>query len=94
PEPVTSDDQIEEELADWEYYYWVIAASVSEVEQAQQIIEQLEEYDLETRIHSFNDTYEVRIGPYEEVEEAEFEASRVDAFDFIDSVRVKIVLNR
>jgi cell division protein FtsN len=81
-------------LAEKEYYYWLLAASTKTLEEAEVIATELNEYDLGARINTQGQLYEVRIGPYDAVEEAEFASERVAAFDFIESVQIKIILNR
>lgn len=85
----------DEELEQKEFYYWVVIGTYEGHEQAEEVIDQLETYELPARIHIQAGAYEVRIGPYDAVEEAEHVASRVGVLEFVtDRPRVKIVLNR
>jgi cell division protein FtsN len=85
----------DEELEKKEFYYWVVTGTYDGHEQAEGIVDQLESYELPARIHIQAGAYEVRIGPYDAVEEAEHVASRVGVLEFVtDKPRVKIVLNR
>jgi cell division protein FtsN len=94
PAPEQTRSPGEDELEQKDFYYWIITGVYTAHEDAEALVSELDSYDLPARIHVQGGQYEVRVGPYDAVEEAEFTASRVETLDFIETVRIKIILNR
>lgn len=77
-----------------DYYYWVSAAETATVNDAEKIQFELSNYEIQTTIRSDGDRYEVLIGPYTDIDESEYIADRIEQFAFIDTVNIKITMNR
>jgi hypothetical protein len=76
------------------FSYWLVVAGVNSFKEAEEIAARLESHQLNTKIHVYGSQFEVRVGPYDSAEEAEYTASRVNVFSFINQpVRIKIELN-
>ncbi len=96
PEPESIDEIAPTvNLPDADSYYWVLIADGLTSDEKEQIKTQLKDLDVvNVQVRSENDSYEIFVGPYTVLDEAELFAARMKQISAFDDVKVKIELNR